>query len=152
MKRDPSFVPLSHDHHHALSQARKLRRAATADPPAALSQTQAFLQFFDSETSQHFDQEERLVFPILGARHPLVQRALADHPTIRSLVGDLRNMPDPSLVAPARLVQLADALTAHIRFEERVLFEAIQREAEPSALARVARELEAWHPAPGGRS
>ena len=61
-------------------------------------------------------------------------------------------MSDPSLLAPARLVQVADALAAHIRFEERVLFEEIQREADPSALARVGHELEAWHPAPGGCS
>ena len=31
MKRDPALIGLSHDHHHALSRARKLRRAASAD-------------------------------------------------------------------------------------------------------------------------
>jgi len=28
MKRHPSLVPLSHDHRHALSEARRLRKAA----------------------------------------------------------------------------------------------------------------------------
>ena len=56
MKRDPALIPLSHDHHHALSRARKLRRAATADAPTALVEAQAFLAFFDAETARHFEQ------------------------------------------------------------------------------------------------
>ena len=59
MKRDPALIGLSHDHHHALSRARKLRRAATADSARALAEARAFLAFFEGETARHFEQEER---------------------------------------------------------------------------------------------
>ena len=57
MKRDPSLVPLSHDHHHALVQARRLREGA--EPGAS------FLRFFSEETIRHFCEEEERLFPAL---------------------------------------------------------------------------------------
>ena len=40
-------------------------------------------------------------------------------------------------------MELASALEVHIRFEERELFEEVQRRTDPSVLERVSRDLEA---------
>ena len=143
MKRDPALIGLSHDHHHALSRARKLRRAASADSASALVEAQAFLAFFEGETARHFEQEEQFVFPLLGSAHPDVQRALDDHATIRTLVAALAAETESGAVTPEHLVELATALEVHIRFEERELFEEVQRRTDPSVLERVSRHLKA---------
>jgi hypothetical protein len=143
MKRDPALIGLSHDHHHALSRARKLRRAAGADSAEALVEARAFLAFFEGETARHFEQEEQFIFPLLGPAHPDVQRALDDHRTIRTLVAALAAETESGAVTPEHLVELAVALEAHIRFEERELFEEVQRRTDPSILERVSRHLAA---------
>lgn len=143
MKRDPALIGLSHDHHHALSRARKLRRAATADSASALVETDAFLAFFAGETAWHFEQEEQFVFPLLGSAHPDVWRALNDHATIRTLVATLTAEAGSGVVAPEHLVELATALEVHIRFEERQLFDEVQRSTDPSAMESVSRHLRA---------
>jgi hypothetical protein len=56
MKRHPALVPLSHDHHHALVEARRLRRAA--DSPESAAAAAAFLRFFAYETVRHFCEAE----------------------------------------------------------------------------------------------
>jgi hypothetical protein len=75
MKRHPALIPLSHDHHHALVEARRLRRAA--DTPKSAAVARAFLRFFAGETVGHFRDEEELLFPRLvefdAARELLVQ-------------------------------------------------------------------------------
>jgi Hemerythrin HHE cation binding domain len=75
MKRHPALVPLSHDHHHALVEARRLRQAA--DAPDAAAAAAAFLRFFAQETVPHFREEEELLFPSViefeEARDLLVQ-------------------------------------------------------------------------------
>lgn len=152
MKRDPALIGLSHDHHHALSRARKLRRAAIADPAEARTEALAFHAFFDGETARHFEQEEQFVFPLLGSAHPYTQRALDDHRRIRALVAALAAETESGTVTAEHLVELASALEVHIRFEERELFAEVQRRADPSALERVSRHLEGAGKEPGGAS
>jgi hypothetical protein len=59
MKRHPALIPLSHDHHRALVEARRLR---AADAPESAAAATAFLRFFADETIPHFRQEEELLF------------------------------------------------------------------------------------------
>lgn len=114
MKRHPALVPLSHDHHHALVQAKRLREEGL---PAA----RAFLRFFRAETTRHFREEEELVFPLLYGEEPeQLRRALLQHQQLRALARRLRDGEDVA-------VELADLLAEHIRLEERDLFELIQR-------------------------
>jgi TPP-dependent pyruvate/acetoin dehydrogenase alpha subunit len=65
MKRDPSLVPLSHDHHHALVQARRLREGAEPGAPSRRAAVASFLHFFSEETIRHFCEEEERLFPAL---------------------------------------------------------------------------------------
>jgi hemerythrin-like domain-containing protein len=114
VKRHPALVPLSHDHHHALVQAKRLRNEGM---PAARD----FLRFFKAETTRHFREEEELVFPLLYGEEPeQLREVLLQHQRLRALAARLRDGEDVA-------AELADLLEAHIRLEERDLFELIQR-------------------------
>jgi len=126
-------VPLSHDHHHALVRARRLRKAGEA---GELREAESFLRFFRAETVRHFREEEELVFPLLLARtdeppEPLV-RALLDHGRIHALATRLARAADEETMR-----QLGTLLTEHVRLEERVLFELVQRDVPHAELAEI---------------
>jgi hemerythrin-like domain-containing protein len=122
VKRSPSLIPLSHDHHHALVAARRLRLAADRDDAAA--EAAAFARFFSEESVPHFREEEERLFPLVAfsdEARPLVVRALLEHQQLHALVREL------SSGERARLHEAAELLEAHVRFEERELFPLIER-------------------------
>ena len=125
MKRLQALIPLSHDHHHALVEARRLRQAADRndDPSDA---AMAFVRFFRTSSVPHFREEEEALFPLVidveEARALLVQ-ALLDHQHIHSLVAALEAGGD---VRPT-MRELGERLEAHVRLEERQLFPLIER-------------------------
>jgi len=124
VKRHPALVPLSHDHHHALVQARRLREDG-------LGAAREFLRFFASETTRHFREEEELVFPLLYGDEPVeLREVLLQHQRLRSLAARLRTGEDVTR-------ELGELLEAHIRLEERDLFELIQARVPEEHLARV---------------
>ena len=137
MKRHAALVPLSHDHHHGLVEARRLRRAAALDETGRREAAAAFLSFFDRETRAHFREEEERFFPLLvGADDPateLVARALLEHQRLHALVAALADVPSAALVE-----ELGGTLERHIRFEERELFPLIEAVASDRALRRAA--------------
>jgi quercetin dioxygenase-like cupin family protein/iron-sulfur cluster repair protein YtfE (RIC family) len=134
MKRHPSLVPLSHDHHHALVEARRLRRAADGPDEERRRAATSFLRFFSTETIRHFREEEERLFPILAdheeARELLV-RALLEHQRIHALVTNLDRARDPT---SSSMRELADTLEAHVRLEERQLFPLIEQVVGEEAL------------------
>ena len=132
MKRSPAIIPLSHDHHHALAQAARLRRAATADPAERLDAARAFARFFDEAIVPHFREEEELLFPLAvplsaGARG-LLEQVLIEHVEIHALVGQLRRDLAAGLADAVLLRDASRRLEVHIRREERDLFPLIERE------------------------
>lgn len=134
MKRHPSLVPLSHDHHQELVRARALRKAAAGDADARLAAAGAFLDFFAHETLRHFREEEEAVFPLLGLDHPAIVRALREHNEIHGEVRALRAREAGGSVPPEALERLGSLVEAHVRWEERELFELVQREVAPERL------------------
>jgi hypothetical protein len=120
-------VPLSHDHHRALEEARRLRCAA--EGPDSSTAASAFLRFFASETVCHFRAEEELLFPTVvdfpQAREPITQ-ALLEHQRIRARAALLRDRLD-GRKAPAEIMrELGGLLEAHVRYEERRLFPLVE--------------------------
>ena len=69
--------------------------------------------------STHFNIEEEFVFPLLGNEHELVKKALTDHRRLKRLFEDTTDI-------EKSLSLLEEELEKHIRFEERVLFPAIE--------------------------
>jgi quercetin dioxygenase-like cupin family protein len=130
VKRHPSLVPLSHDHHHALVEAKRLRAAADGDEAARADAADRFLRFYSTDTIRHFREEEERLFPLLaGHESDLLVLALLEHQRLHALVARLGRSSDPELMR-----ELADLLEGHVRLEERQLFPLIEETVELGAL------------------
>ena len=130
MKRAPELTRLSHDHHHALDVARRLRRA----DEGTLDEARAYLdEFLRTRGAGHFDVEERLFTPGLCTADPrwaaAVTRMVAEHEAIRT---QAQAVPD---VAAAH--RLGAALHDHVRFEERELFAIVETTLAHAELGRL---------------
>ena len=136
MKRSDELAPLSRDHHQALHVAMGLRRATEADVAEAIER---FTAFIEGHERRHFDVEEALVLTALPESDPAwaagCARVRADHQRLRAGLG-----PDAS-VEEAR--EVGELLAAHVRFEERELFEMLEARLDEQALARLGEALEA---------
>ena len=134
MNRHAALIQFSHDHHHGLVEARRLRRAAAAGPGERRQAAAAFLASFERETKPHLRDEEERLFPLLvggGERATeLLGRALLEHQEIYALARDLTGDAED-------MQRLAGLLDAHIRFEERTLFPLIEEVASEAALGRM---------------
>ena len=129
MKRRPALVGLSHDHHHELVQARRLRAAADAGPEDRLAAAAAYVDVFFTDTVAHFRVEEERLFPAyvrVAGTSPLLQRILEEHMQLHGLVRSLRAHVAAGEVSGEELRALGALLHAHVRAEERELFPAIE--------------------------
>jgi hemerythrin-like domain-containing protein len=129
MKRHPALVRLSHDHHHELVQARRLRHGADAGPDERLDAARAYIELFLGETVRHFRDEEEVLFPAyvrLAGETPLLRRILEEHMQLHGLVRALRAEAAGGAVPPSSVRRLGELLHEHVRAEERELFPAIE--------------------------
>jgi iron-sulfur cluster repair protein YtfE (RIC family) len=129
-KRHEGLMPLTHDHHHALAQARRLRVTAKESDEERLGQAREFLDFFGSETLTHFREEEEVVFPLIvdqSEAEPSLIRLMVEHLRIHAGVRDLRAEVAAGTVASGTLTNIASLLEEHIRFEEKTVFPLIER-------------------------
>ena len=130
MKRHDRLIPLTHDHHHALAQARQLERAATGDASERLLQAREFNSFFEDDTLAHFREEEESLFPLVideDEAQPMLSQAMLEHLRIHRLVNGLRSSAARGDISSESMTCLAQALSDHIHLEEKVLFPMIER-------------------------
>jgi hemerythrin-like domain-containing protein len=154
MKRSPELRDLSEAHHYGLVAARALRRAAAGEQPLEEA-IAGFLTAWRDEIRLHFRQEEEVLLPeyarAVPPDDPLILRTVTEHVALRRAVGDLENASgDRRAELAARIGQ---ALDDHIRFEERVLFPAIESALAGAPLEALGHRLEATrqaaHACPG---
>jgi hemerythrin-like domain-containing protein len=141
MKRHASLTPLTHDHHHALAQARKLRSAANETDEDRLSAAALFLRYFHADTIRHFREEEEMIFPLIvnvSKAREMLERVMIQHLQVHSLVHRLEREVEAGIPAPETLVRVATALQEHIRFEEKVVFPLIETVVGDTDLDQVA--------------
>lgn len=120
MKRHPSLVAYSREHHEALVLARRIERAA-GDAAARRSLCARVLEHYDTELALHFEAEEAHLLPGVAAAYPtLAARVIDDHAALRGLVQRIGGHDDEALGAFAAL------LAEHTRFEEREFFPAYE--------------------------
>ena len=141
MKRHPALVALSEDHHHELVQARRLLAASEGAPDERTRAASVYVDLFFTETVDHFRREEETVFP-LYARQPaandeLLERILREHMELHGLARALRAEVAAGDVSAATLEELGSLLRAHVRLEERELFEDLQRVVPSAELDRL---------------
>ena len=148
MKRHPGLFPLSHDHHDALVVAQGLilgrSKAPRSDwPTDRRAQVDRVVAFFAHTLRSHFEVEEAHLFPAAVAHLPgeadLVAHLLDEHDAIRTRIRGLEL--DPTTDLDVRLPSLGRLLEAHVRREERVLFETMQREMKPADLETLGTQL-----------
>jgi iron-sulfur cluster repair protein YtfE (RIC family) len=129
MRRHDSLIPLTHDHHHALAQVRRLRSAAAGSDEDRSTTTEEFLDFFRRDTIEHFREEEEVVFPLVAdvreVRETLA-RVLLEHVRLHALVNELTVEHREGSVTSTSLLTVATTLEDHIRFEEKVVFPLIE--------------------------
>ena len=119
IKRHPALQPWSRDHHHGLLLGWKIKKGFSAG--IDIQRIKDFTDWFwNSHLKQHFETEEKFIFPILGNEHPLVERALEEHESLKSFF----EYPKADTEV---LSEIENLLNTHIRFEERVLFQEIQK-------------------------
>jgi hemerythrin-like domain-containing protein len=141
MKRHEALEQLSRDHHQALFQAMRLKRAGEDDASAVLAD---FLDFWFEVGHLHFRAEEEVLLPAYSAYADVsrdeVVRVLVDHVEIRREAHELgATKGEPP---PERLRALGERLDAHVRHEERVLFPLIEEALPDHELVRVARGVD----------
>jgi iron-sulfur cluster repair protein YtfE (RIC family) len=119
MKRHQRLQDLSREHHGALQLALKARRAATSGDQIQIEvAAAACLAAFHAELEPHFVVEEDTLLPLLltAGEDKLVTRVEGDHQELRRLSVQLQH-PDAM-----PLLNFAELLTSHVRFEEREMF------------------------------
>jgi hemerythrin-like domain-containing protein len=139
MLRDPSLIPLSHQHHNGLALCVMTRRAlaqdAGADNLAKLAKR--IVDRFELELVNHFEIEEQVLFPACGPL-PIIAELIREHRDIEAIVSEVRAAPAPEI-----LESFCALLSSHIRREENELFQEIQRTLPPDELQRLGREIDA---------
>ena len=138
MLRDPSLIPLSHQHHNALALCVMARRSLAADssPRNVAKLARRATDRYQLELAGHFQIEEQVLFPACGPM-PLIAVLVAEHRAIEGLIAQLRTAPTEDL-----LEEFCALLSRHIRREENELFEEIQRTLPREALDRAGSEIE----------
>jgi hemerythrin-like domain-containing protein len=146
VKRAPSLVCLSREHHDGLVIALRItREAPDAGDEAFAGLYQDFLAFWEEGLLRHFRAENECLLARLvrhvGFGDALVTRTQSDHLKMEALVAQMRDTAD----APARrqaLREVADVLREHIRWEEERLFEVTQQQLSAEEMAALGEDLE----------
>jgi hypothetical protein len=137
LKRHPTLQPLSREHYAGLVLVRRLREAARSDEPARHTAAGLLTQAWTTELQAHFADEELLVGPWISD-HDRV-RLIEEHRALERRVEMVREIPQAP--ASAWLEETATMLESHIRWEERELFPAAERDGA-SGLDSLAHEAE----------
>ncbi len=133
IKRHTSLQPLSRDHHEGLLLSWKIRKGIAFG--IELDRIQNYVDwFFVNHLLPHFSIEEEKLFPIVGSDNASVKQALVEHFQLVQLLKVEKKDKET-------LIKIADLLEAHIRFEERVLFNEVQAVATEDQL----KEIESLH-------
>jgi iron-sulfur cluster repair protein YtfE (RIC family) len=141
MLRDKNLIPLSHQHQHALALCVRIDRASPI-PDADLDAWQTEIeQLFRSEIEIHFVAEEQVIFPVargFESLTSLVEDLLSDHAALRKGFG----LAADRKMSAVDLSAFGQRLAAHIRKEERQLFERLQDRMSQKELAHIGKQLE----------
>ena len=130
IRRNDALIPLTHDHHHALAQARRLRDLSElSDHTERRNGTNDFVNFYFGRAIRHFHEEEELFFaPLIDEprAQELVVRAVSDHLRLHALVRALKRQLSKGEAEPDTLARISQVLAEHIRFEEQQLFPLVE--------------------------
>jgi hemerythrin superfamily protein len=141
MVRDKSLIPLSRQHQHALALCVRIERASPIAGSDLAAWHAEISQLFAQEVNIHFAAEEAVLFPAarkFSELAALVEELSNEHAVLRQ---DFAQAEAGSLSAEG-LRRFAKRLSAHIRKEERQLFQGMQELMNAEQLANLGRQLD----------
>ena len=119
IKRHEAMQPLSREHHQGLLLSWKIRTGISKG--VSVDRIKGYLDwYYIAHLALHFQAEENYIFPILGNDHELVKKAISQHRRLERLFNSTTE-----LRKSVSLIE--EELESHIRFEERILFNEIQK-------------------------
>lgn len=133
IKRSEKLKPLSREHHHALLLCWKIKNGFAKGASAERIKKYADW-FFENHLVPHFEIEEKYVFIVLGDDNTLVKQAKDDHKRLVALFTATEDI-------DTNLRTIEETLQNHVRFEERILFNEIQKLATEAQLS----DIEMFH-------
>ena len=141
MLRDKSLIPLSHQHQHALALCVRIDRASPIRKSELAAWQEEVAEIVRTEIGIHFAAEEQVLFPAacrFNELDTLVEDLVADHEWLRERFAQA----EAHKMSAEDLSAFAQRLSAHIRKEERGLFERLQQLMTGEELATLGRDLE----------
>lgn len=129
IKRHQALKEYSKDHHQALLLCWKIQVGFSKGISADRIKTYTNW-FYENHILDHFQKEEKYMFPVLGNENELIIQALNEHKILLKLFTD-------TIQIENSLKQIQTLLKDHIRFEERILFNEIQSAATPQELEKI---------------
>lgn len=141
LKRHTALIPLSQDHHSGLLLVWKIRQGLKAGIDS--SRLIDYINYFaEHHLEPHFLIEEELVFSYLGKNDSMRMQAEKEHELIRS---QIRIIGEGNEISEDIFNVFVQTLEAHIRFEERKLFQHMQAELMDKDLAEMEIAVDQVH-------
>jgi iron-sulfur cluster repair protein YtfE (RIC family) len=151
-KRDPSLISLSHDHHHSLALAVRLKqgdKALLSDgwTHDRRAQVQRVEQFYNEELRLHFKIEEQVLFPMMRSALPqwseLPDALVQQHRQLEQMIAALPSVNGESL--SRALVDIGELLELHVRLEDRQLFPLFESDIPDDMRIEVGKHIATLH-------
>ena len=141
MLRDKNLIPLSRQHQHALALCVRIDRASPVGGADLAGWQSEIAQHFQNEIKFHFAAEEQVLFPA-AQRFPdliaLIDDLLTDHAALRESFAKA----EAGRMSGTELSAFGQRMSAHIRKEERQLFERMQDLVSAEELALLGARLD----------
>ncbi|MEO8820082.1 MAG: hemerythrin domain-containing protein [Ginsengibacter sp.] len=137
LKRHDDIVKLSKDHHAGLLFCWKIRQGVKFH--VEKNRMIRYVKYYwDHHFSTHFHEEEAFLFA--PVKNDEVQKAIEDHQKIKIFIDKI----GVSGVEKKEddLLELADTVDNHIRFEERILFPHLQKTLSEAQLQKIGEQID----------
>lgn len=142
IKRSEHIIKLSREHHFSLLFGWKVKTGLKKG--IELERIEAYIKYFwEAHQIPHFAQEDVLYEKV---DDELVQRAFREHREMEEIMATLDDTPQED--KPALFESIAEKVTDHVRFEERILFPHLEKQIPDSELAEIARIHHEMQPEP----
>lgn len=137
MKRNENLVPLSKDHHFGLLCVWKIRMGLKKG--ISYDRIRKYINYFwQKNLHSHFEVEDIVLPEIENAS--LLSQMEKEHVEIHRLINTINQSEDERL-----LLDFANALQSHIRFEERVVFPNYEEMLSADQLDEIGNLLTKFH-------
>ena len=136
IKRNENIVKLSQDHHASLMFCWKLRQGVKYN--VAVQRMIKYIQYFwEHHFSIHFKEEEEFLFASL--KDDKIQKAIDDHQKIKTFINEINITGAES---PLNIIlELADMVDEHVRYEERILFPHLEKALTQNQLENIGKQI-----------